>query len=177
MDRFTADVSLGGDRNHVVVRSDLTVAEIMVLQAIHGPQGVANIAKQPNAGTTQTRDSHETIKTYLDKMYGRTRVGPDSDKRPALVRVFPGWPGVNLPTTLKEARIAPQLIKGGEVPDDDEDDDEPKPVHQNTYWHDADSGEIGMTEKGDFLPENVSKITKANYEKLKKAGDDSNLTE
>lgn len=158
---YTAKININGDRNHVRVKSELPPAEIKVLQAIHGSDSVYDIAKQ--MGADRNMPVAELV-DRLQKQYGRTRVSRGGDeKRPVLVGVFPGWPNIDtVPTDLKAAGVNPALIKS----DDDDTQEGPKPVTQNTYWQHEGTGELGLTEKGDVLPEGVTRIKKADYEAL-----------
>lgn len=111
---YSAKVNIAGDRNSVVRKTNLTAAEVMVLQAIHGAGEVHDIKKQPAQGRDNT--PHAEVRDYLMKRYGRVRVGPSSDRRPVLVSVFPGWPNVNLPSDLDKAGIDPILLAEDERP-------------------------------------------------------------
>lgn len=160
---YKASVHIGGDRNHVVVKRNVTPAEIMLLLAIHGSHAVTEIAEEPG---TEDRAPQKDLRDHLDKNYGRTRIEVGGEPKPALVSVFPGWPNVDLPSDVKAARVNEALLakKFAEPTADDG----PKPVSKNTYWHNEASGELGMTEKGDVLPEGVTVVTKAAQDALLK---------
>ena len=108
MKYYSARVDIAGDRNHVVVKRNITPAEILALQAIHGGSSVHTIAEEPNKGTDRT--PHDVIRARLDRTYGRTRVGPEGHRRPALVAAMPDWPGGNLPADVKAAGIPAELL-------------------------------------------------------------------
>lgn len=156
MKRYTANINIGGDRNHVVVKSNITAAEILVLQAIHGSQDVYNITAGAGA-YTQTGD----LKAHLEEQYGRTKVGPESDRRPVLAHVFPGWPHrVEFPDNVKAAGVDASLVNGGE---ESEAPQGPEPVKQRTYWKTED-GAVGIAEKGELVPEGAETIRKGDYQ-------------
>jgi len=169
---YTADINIGGDRNHVVTKSGITPAEIKVLQAIHGFGSVHSIKAEPSK---IDRSSHAEIRDHLQKEYGRTRVDSGGDARPVLVTVFPGWPNVDMPVDAKAASIDPNLIV-----DDSDEPEGPKPVSRRTYWQSGE--ELGVTEQGDVLPEGAKPIKKADYEAIlaerqAASGDDHDFTE
>lgn len=105
---YSARVDIAGDRNHVVVKRNITPAEILTLQAIHGGSSVHTIAEEPNSGSDRT--PHDVIRKRLDRTYGRTRVGPEGHRRPALVAAMPDWPGGTLPADAKAANIPAELM-------------------------------------------------------------------
>lgn len=111
---YSANVNIAGDRNSVVRKTNLTAAEVMVLQSIHGSGEVYDISKQPQSGRDNT--PHAEIKDHLMKRYGRVRTGPASDRRPVLVAVFPGWPNVTLPSDIDKAGIDASLLAEDEKP-------------------------------------------------------------
>lgn len=160
MRQYSASVNIAGDRNHVVTKAPVTAAEIMVLQAIHGAGEVHHISAVPGSETDKT--PHAVERERLERRYGRTRVGPDSDKRPVLVRVFPGWPNVELPADVKAANLPSTLMVEKEHAPSRASHDTPTPVKQRTWWRVGD--ELGVAEKGDVLPMGAEKITKADYE-------------
>jgi len=105
---YTASVNIGGDRNHVVVKDKLTAAEIMVLQALHGASSVHSVRAEPADGIDAT--PHAVIKEKLMRVYGKSRVG-DTDQRPVLVSVFPGWPNVQIPADLSATEFDKALMQ------------------------------------------------------------------
>lgn len=105
---YSAHINIAGDRNNIAVKRRVSAPELMVLQAVHGPGNVYDIAPEPTTGRDNT--PHNTVKDYLGRVYGRTRMGEGSDRRPALVAVFPGWPNVQLPTDAKAAGISEHLF-------------------------------------------------------------------
>lgn len=105
---YSANVNIGGDRNHVVVKRQLTPAHLQILQAIHGRGEVHGIAPEASSGIDRT--PQEQIKTALDREFGRVRVGASGDSRPVLLAVFPGWPNVKLPADAESAGIDEVLM-------------------------------------------------------------------
>lgn len=105
---YNAQVNLGGDRNQVVVKSNITAAEILILQAIHGDAEVHEIEAQPAKAAFDGTEGD--LLTLLERKYGRTRTGDGSNRKPVLVKVFPAWPKVDVPADAKEARIREELM-------------------------------------------------------------------
>jgi len=110
---YTAHVNLGGDRNQVVVKSNVTAAEILILQAIHGDAEVHDIKAQP--AQAAFAGTERDLLTVLERKYGRTRTGDGSNRKPVLVKVFPAWPKVEVPADAKEARIRDELMVAEKV--------------------------------------------------------------
>lgn len=176
MKLYTCSIDLNGDRNHVVNKSSVTAAELLVLQAVHGAASVHSIRKDPG----EPNMKHADLQEMLSRKYGRTKAGPENDRRPVLVRVFPGWPNrPDFPLDAKAAGIDPLLMVGAQAPapvvDDDEDEGgKPNVARQNTYWklEDPEAETVyGMTEKGDVIPEGITQIKKADWEAEQKDTD------
>jgi len=93
------DVCLGGDRNHVVRKNGVSVAEIEILRAIHGPDAVQNITPrhQKHVNTAEELDR-------LRRMYRRNVATADSTYRDVVSAVFSG-PRPKLPTTLADVGV------------------------------------------------------------------------
>jgi hypothetical protein len=100
MQIVNCDVHLGGDRNHVVPKTGVTVAEIEILRVLHGEDSVVNI----NPTKQDTRKHAEEL-DRLRKTYKRKLPGPDSKGSKNIVdTVYPG-PRPNLPATLKDIGV------------------------------------------------------------------------
>lgn len=112
---YTCRINLDGDVRHVVQKRGVTAAEIQVLQAVHGRSSVYDIAVEPQ---NKSRDAtpHKVIAEILDRRYGRVRVGPDSNLRPVLSTVFPGWPNVKLPRDADDAGVDAELLVEDDKP-------------------------------------------------------------
>lgn len=101
MQHVKCSVYLGGDYNHKVFLPDVTVAEVVVLRAIHGDDAVVEI--QP---TRMLRgDSHEAERERLRRTYNRR------DK--VVDRVFPGAKA-DLPVNLKDIGVSAKPGKEAE---------------------------------------------------------------
>jgi hypothetical protein len=109
---------LAGDRNHVVHKQGVTVAEIEVLRAIHGEDSVSDV--QP---VKQDSRKHADELARLRRIYRRKLPGPDNSGSKNIVDlIFPG-PRPNLPATLKDIGLdypkekAPAKGKSGDDKD------------------------------------------------------------
>ena len=100
MQVVTCDVHIGGDRNHVVVKTGVTVAEIEILRVIHGNDAVLNI--QP---TKQDTRKHAEELDRLRRIYKRRMPGSDSKGTKNIVDVVYPGPRPNLPATLKDIGV------------------------------------------------------------------------
>lgn len=113
---YRAEVHIGGNRNHVVVRTKMPAPELKVLMHIHGHIAVQEVQEEPNSGLDRTPKS-EVIE-QLERRYGRVRIGDGDDRRPALRVAFPTWPHVpDMPGTAKEAGV-PETQMFGAKPQD-----------------------------------------------------------
>lgn len=112
---YTANVNLDGDVRHVVQKRGITAAEIMVLQAVHGHASVHNITQEPQQ-KAKDNTSHKEVGELLDRRYGRVRVGPESNLKPVLPSVFPGWPNVKFPRDAEDAGIDSELMAEDTAP-------------------------------------------------------------
>ena len=90
---YSCCVAIGGDIRSVVTKPLVSIAEIMVLQHIHGPDAVTMIKP---VGTTN--DSNEQIRDELGRAYGDEKI----------VELFNQFG--ELPKTLSEARIPDTLM-------------------------------------------------------------------
>lgn len=106
MKSYSIQLNLAGDRNHVVHKHDVSPAEIMVLQAIHGSDAVYEIDL-----TGSDRLNVEELRTYLVTVYNKVRVGDGNNRQPVLGKVFPAWPNVKFPYDAKEAGVSESLMK------------------------------------------------------------------
>jgi hypothetical protein len=92
MQLCTCDIRLGGEIGMQVHREGVTVAEIMVLRAIHGQDSVFNIV-----GTAgERRNAIEERERLTQKYTARTE-----DGKPVVMAIFPGAMP-QLPKSLKE---------------------------------------------------------------------------
>lgn len=98
-------VLIGGDQRNSVQKESVTPAEIVLLQRIHGIDAVRDICVLKTDKRTQ-----EFERDRLGSLYGDEMIGG----------VFGAYGKV--PTTLKEAKVMPDMIvdspvRGEEVPD------------------------------------------------------------
>jgi hypothetical protein len=100
MQVVTCEIHLAGDRNHVVVKTGVTVAEIEILRVIHGNDAVLNI--QP---TKQDTRKHAEELDRLRRVYKRRMPGSDSKGTKNIVDVVYPGPRPNLPATLKDIGV------------------------------------------------------------------------
>lgn len=97
MQLCNCEIRLNDSAAHTVPKIDVTPAEILVLQAIHGPSAVANI--RPTK--MDKRPNHEEWER-LTAAYGRAPDGlMDAGNGELLAKLFPGAMP-KLPVTLKE---------------------------------------------------------------------------
>ena len=105
MDTANALVALGGDRGNSVPKYDLTPAEILVLQVVHGEDAVYDIVPLDE----QVERTHKSELERLFRTYGRAQ--PDGTKSaPAVQQLFPGA-AARVPTTLSELELAEDFFK------------------------------------------------------------------
>lgn len=109
---YRAEIHLGGDRNHVVARTNMPAPELAVLMSIHGSVAVNRVEEMRSDKTP-----HAVIKDQLTATYGRVRIGDGEDRRPVLRAVFPTWPSVDLPLDARTAGV-PEVQMKGSAPDD-----------------------------------------------------------
>lgn len=163
---YSAMIRIAGDQNHQTPRRDMPAPELRILQAIHGLDSVVQIRDQGERRTPEAE-----VKEYLEKTYKQTRIGIDSDRGVVLSKVYPSWPHVDLPHDARKfidpvffaektvVEDAKERSPGGQAADG--------AVPRNTYWLMEETGELGMTEKGDVLPEGVKPVKKDTWEQLK----------
>lgn len=94
-------VALGGDRRNTVPKSNITVAEVMVLQAIHGEDSVHEIEI---VGDSQI--AAEDLRDYLRSHYP----AKDEDARLIVDMVFPGR-RPDFPQSFSDVEIADVQFK------------------------------------------------------------------
>lgn len=99
-------VLIGGDQRNSVGKQDVTPAEIVVLQRIHGIDAVRDIYVR----RSEKRRTHDEERDRLGMIYGDQVVA----------EVFGNYG--KLPITLKEAKVMPDMIveepkRGEQVPD------------------------------------------------------------
>ena len=91
------EVRLGDSAGHTVPKVDVTPAEILILQAIHGASAVVNIRP-----VKQDRRSNNEEWDRLQGTYGRSSDGlMDAGNGELLTKLFPGAMP-KLPVTLKD---------------------------------------------------------------------------
>lgn len=95
------DVSLGGDRNHVVHKVGVSPAEIEILRAIHGPDSVANITLTK---TLKQMSSADLLDSLRQKYRGNVAT-PDGAPKSVVEQLFSG-PRAKLPEYLKDIGVA-----------------------------------------------------------------------
>mgnify|MGYP005848280495 CR=1 FL=1 len=94
------NVHLSSDRNHVVTKTGVTVAEIEILRTLHGEDAVTDIYP-----TKQDTRKHADELDRLRRVYKRKLPGPDAKGSKNVVDiVYPG-PRPNLPATLKDIGV------------------------------------------------------------------------
>lgn len=98
------DVSLGGDRNHVVHKRGVSPAEIEILRAIHGEDSVTNIV----LSKTLKQMSSADILDMLRRKYRGNVFTTDGAPKNIVDRLYSG-PRVKLPEYLKDVGVA---VKG-----------------------------------------------------------------
>lgn len=98
----TADIelALGGDRGNTIWKSGVTVAEIVVLQAIHGQDSVMNITPR---GSIDRGVREE--KARLAELYRAN----DSERRLIVENVYPGAAPV-MHKTFEDLDLPPELF-------------------------------------------------------------------
>jgi hypothetical protein len=104
-------VALNGDITFTVVKPNVTVAEIALLRAIHGPDSVRDI--EPLG---MDRRSHADERDRLLKEYGAAK---DHDDRAIFTQIFPGMSP--LPVEFKDigveiAEPEPEKVRRGRPP-------------------------------------------------------------
>ncbi len=63
-----------------------------------------------------------------------------------------------------DSRIRQQKAAGQKGAKEPAEPANPDAVGKKTYWKNAETGEVGITEKGDVLPEGVETITKKEHD-------------
>jgi len=104
---YKADIHLEGDRNHVVVKSNLLAPELTVLMTIHGSISVQSVRQ-----VDEKSMSPDEVRDRLMARYGRSRVGDGDDRRPVLRVAFPTWPQGDLPLDAKKAGVPESQMYG-----------------------------------------------------------------
>lgn len=91
MQRCNVTVRLAGDVGNTVPKTNVSVAEIAVLRAIHGDESVVDVKATHNDKTP-----HRDERDRLSVIYGR----------PIVDKIFPGT-FAKLPVSLREIDLAP----------------------------------------------------------------------
>lgn len=97
-------VNLGGDAGNQVPKDSVTPAEIAILRAIHGEDGVVDIEPAGEIDRPQARERER-----LTFIYGHARGGDDSGQ-PIMKQLFPGI-GARLPEKLSELDVPAHFMK------------------------------------------------------------------
>lgn len=101
------DVCLAGDRNHVVPKRNVSVAELEVLRAIHGEDAIQNIKPRGNQRVSTAEELDRLRRKY------RGNVATEAGLSRGIVdQIFRG-PRPSLPTTLNDIGLD---FKGDEKP-------------------------------------------------------------
>lgn len=90
---------LAGSLLHTVPKTDITPAEILVLQHIHGSDAVVDVRPTRQLKNPRHADIYEKLATDYDRAASASAPGDDS--KSILASLFPGAIK-RLPTTLKE---------------------------------------------------------------------------
>src|SRR5215813_6763116 len=98
MQLASCSVNLAGDLRHVVFKDRVTIAEIIVLRAIHGQDAVRNI--KAISGRSGHMIGNVAEKERLIDIYGRSK-----DGLALIEQLFPGY-DPRMPSSLKDLGIA-----------------------------------------------------------------------
>jgi|SRR5436190_16208900 len=102
MQTLNAMVALTGDRNNMVWKMDLSPAEVLLLQSLHGADAVLQI--EPTGDVK--REPHEEI-TRLKELY------PLHSER--IQNIWRDFPGPAFPSRIDVLGINPVLLKPAEA--------------------------------------------------------------
>lgn len=100
-------VLIGGDRNHVVNKKDVTVAEIEILRVLHGEDAVIDIKP-----TKQDTRKHADELARLKTIYRKRLPGPDASGQKNIVDIVYSGPRPKLPANLKDIGVDYPVKKG-----------------------------------------------------------------
>jgi hypothetical protein len=101
MHLYTAEVAIGGERHLVVTKTELTAAEIMVLQTIHGEGSVTRIKK-----TGEAKYAFRAVMDKLMAQYKRARMRQGGDDGRLVVTTLFNAHSPQLPGTIKDAGVS-----------------------------------------------------------------------
>jgi len=93
-------VNLAGDLRHVVFKQSVSVAEVLVLRALHGQNAVTKI--MPIGSASGHVIGNVAEKDRLTDIYGRKR---DGIGRALIEKLFPGF-NPRMPATLKDIGVS-----------------------------------------------------------------------
>jgi hypothetical protein len=102
MQTMNALVALSGDRNNMIFRNELTPAEIILLQALHGADAVLQIEPTGEVKREPMQEV-ERLKTLYPLHQARVQ------------NIWRDWPGPSFPTRLEQIGINPALMKAQEA--------------------------------------------------------------
>lgn len=94
------EIQLGGEMKNTVIRDNISPAECLVLQAMHGEHSL-----RPICITSERRMETKDLMEYLTQRFGRPNFsGRMSKKRSALAlnAVFPGGRPINVPSKFED---------------------------------------------------------------------------
>lgn len=100
MQKVNLTLRLGGSLLHTVPKTDVTPAEILILQAIHGQDAVIDIRPVKFDKKVRVEDEWERLTLAYDRA-GSFRSAPGEETKSIMATLFPGVMK-KLPTTLKE---------------------------------------------------------------------------
>jgi hypothetical protein len=102
MQTLNAMVALTGDRNNMVWKTDLSPAEVLLLQALHGADAVVQIEPVGDV----RREPHEEIER-LKEAYPL--------HRDRIQNIWRDFPGTAFPSRIDTLGINPALLKPAEA--------------------------------------------------------------
>lgn len=100
-------VALGGDTGNTVPKTNVTAAEIAVLQTIHGGDAVKEIVPTREIPANHRAERERLLMTYRAK---------DGENRPIVDRMFPGA-AARVFERLDELQLTADQFKRGHVPE------------------------------------------------------------
>lgn len=102
MQQYLVDVQLGGKQAHVQSKKTVTIPEIAVLRAVHGPSSVTVVGKASEPAQTRTPDDRRIPRTVTEERERLRRHYQGTD-----VDTIFGGPLAPLPTTLRQIGVDP----------------------------------------------------------------------
>lgn len=102
MQVLNALVAITGDRNNMMLKTDLTPAELLLLQYLHGPNSV-----------TQIEPTGEAERTPQEELERLKWAYPLQEAR--IQNIWRDFPGALFPTRIDMLTINPALLKSPEA--------------------------------------------------------------